>query len=90
MGRCLARVFAVLALGTGVGCLVWGITSAALGEPVRTPLVFGVPISNSSEVMGAGAGLIVAGVTALILSLVGGRRNGDRDKGDRDKGPGCC
>ncbi len=47
--------------------------------------VFGVPISNSSEVMGAGAGLIVAGVTALVLSLVGGRR-----KGDRDKGPGCC
>ncbi|HUT91947.1 MAG TPA: hypothetical protein VMY37_20800 [Thermoguttaceae bacterium] len=85
MCRILARIFAVLALGAGVGCLVWGIMSAALGEPVRTPLVFGVPISNSSEVMGAGAGLIAAGVTTLILSLVGGRR-----KGDRDKGPGCC
>ncbi len=85
MCRILARIFAVLALGAGVGCLVWGIMSAALGEPIRTPLLLDVPISNSSEIMGIGAGLIVAGVTTLILSLVGGRR-----KGDRDKGAGCC
>lgn len=90
MGRCLARILAVLALGTGAGCLVWGIMSAALGEPVRTPLVFGVPIGNASEVIGAGAGLIVVGVTTLILSLVGGRREGDPDKSTRGKGPGCC
>jgi hypothetical protein len=71
MGRTLARIFAVFALGAGVGCLVWGITSAALGETVRTPWGLDAIISASSEAIGCGAGLIAAGVTSLVLSFVG-------------------
>jgi hypothetical protein len=85
MCRTLGKIFAVLALGTGAGCLVWGIMSAALGEPIRTPLMFDLPITTSSEAIGAGAGLMVAGITSLILSLVGGR-----PKDGRKSGPGCC
>jgi len=69
----LARIFAVVALGTGVGCLVWGITSAALGEAVRTPWGLDSLITTSSEAIGCGAGLMAAGVTALVLSYVGKR-----------------
>ncbi|OHB78507.1 MAG: hypothetical protein A2V98_03670 [Planctomycetes bacterium RBG_16_64_12] len=71
MGRALTRIFAVVALGLGVGCLAWGITSAALGEPIRTPLAFGDFIMASSEAIGCGAGLIAAGIAALVLSFIG-------------------
>ena len=80
MCRTFGQMVAVLALGAGVGCLVWGITSAALGESMRTPLVPEGLITTASEAMGAGAGLIAVGVTTLVLSLVGGRCKGDQQK----------
>ncbi len=88
MGRTLGRIVAVLALGGGAGCLVWGIMSAALGEPIEASLLLDlvpIPVTTSSEAIGAGAGLLVIGVTTLILSLVGGGR---RPPGQ--SGPGCC
>ena len=75
MGRLFARIFAVIAMGAGVGFLTWGITSAALGEPVRTPSGLGCFVTAASEVIGWGAGLLATGVTALVLSCIGGNRN---------------
>jgi hypothetical protein len=37
MGRLSARVFAVLAVGAGVGLLTWGISAAWMGDPIRVP-----------------------------------------------------
>ena len=84
MSRTLARIFAVLALGAGAACLVWGIMSAVLDEPIQALSAYRVPINTSSEAIGCGAGLLVAGVVALILSCCGGRR-----KNERSSGSGC-
>ena len=37
MGRLVARVLGVLAVGLGVGLLTWGISAANAGEPLRVP-----------------------------------------------------
>ena len=80
LGRALARIFAVLALGAGAGMLTWGITSAALGEPIRSPQCLGSFLGAASEAIGCGAGLLAAGVTALVLSFIGrGRDRGSAD-----------
>jgi hypothetical protein len=74
VGRVFARVFSVIALGAGVGVLTWGIVAASLGQSVRSPLGWKCLIAEPSEAIGLGAGLLAAGVTALVLSLVGRKR----------------
>ena len=74
VARVLARIFSVVALGVGVGVLTWGICAAALGDSMRTPL--GSFITAPSEAIGWGAGFLAAGVTALVLSFIGGKRVG--------------
>ena len=75
VGRRFARIFAVLAIGTGIGILTWGICAAALGEVIRSPLGLTSLIAEPSEAIGWGAGSIAAGVTALVLSFIGGSRS---------------
>jgi hypothetical protein len=75
VGRRFARIFAVLAIGTGIGVLTWGICAAALGEAIRSPLGLTSLIAEPSEAIGWGAGSLAAGVTALVLSFIGGRRS---------------
>ena len=71
-GRVLARIFSVLALGTGAGVLVWGICTASSGDAIRSP--FGSLVTTPSEAIGWGAGFLAAGITALVLSFIGGRK----------------
>ena len=75
VGRRFARIFAVLAIGTGIGVLTWGICAAALGEAVRSPFGLTSLIAEPSEAIGWGAGSFAAGITALVLSFIGGGRN---------------
>ena len=75
VGRRFARIFAVLAIGTGIGVLTWGICAAALGETLRSPLGLTSLIAEPSEAIGWGAGSLAAGVTALVLSFIGGSRS---------------
>ena len=75
VGRRFARIFAVLAIGTGIGILTWGICAAALGEAIRSPLGLTSLIAEPSEAIGWGAGSLATGVTALVLSFIGGSRS---------------
>ena len=77
VGRCFARIFAVLAIGGGIGILTWGICAAALGDAIRSPLGLTSLIAEPSEAIGWGAGSLAAGITALVLSFIGGRKTCD-------------
>ncbi|MDD4269069.1 MAG: hypothetical protein GXY25_22970 [Pirellulaceae bacterium] len=80
IGRVFAKIFAVLAVGGGIGVLAWGICAAVFGEPIRSLAAFPTLVTTSSEVIGFGAGLLICGVTALILSLVGGKSRPGKDR----------
>ncbi len=72
MGRVLARIFAVLAVGAGVGLLTWGISATYTGEPLRMPeFCEDMFLQTSSEVIGWGAGILAVGITTLFLTFVG-------------------
>ena len=72
VARVCARVFSVLALGFGAGFLTWGICAAALDGSLRSP--FGSFMTEPSEAIGCGAGLLAGGIAALVLSFVGGKK----------------
>ena len=74
IGRLFARIVAVLAIGGGIGVLTWGICAAALGETIRSPFGLSSLIAEPSEAIGWGAGLLAGGITALVLSFIGGRK----------------
>ncbi len=57
------RLLSVFAVSGGVGVLVWGITSAAMGEE---PL-----IASPTALIGTGAGVLVAGIMLLVISFFG-------------------
>lgn len=73
MGRLITRIFSVVAFGSGVGCLTWGISAAAMGEPIQIPLETSHAMA-ASAVIGIGAALLATGILTLILSFIGGRR----------------
>ena len=74
VGRIMARVFAVVASGVGAGLLVWAIYAAARGEPLQAISWGAVVISEAGEAIGWSAGLLLAGITALVLSFIGRSR----------------
>ena len=80
MGRLLAMILAVLAVGAGVGLLTWGISSAAMKEPIRVAEMCAGFMGTSSEVIGWGAGVLAVGVTTLVLSFMERQRPGDWDE----------
>ena len=62
-----ARIFAVLAIGSGTGILTWAICVAVWGEEVRGLATYPRLVTTPSEAIGLGAGLLVAGITTLVL-----------------------
>lgn len=72
VARAFARIFAVLAIGAGIGVLTWGICAQALGMSIRSPFGLVYLVSDPVEAIGWGAGLLAGGITAMVLSLVGG------------------
>src|SRR5947209_18698968 len=76
-GRFVARVVAVVAMGLGVGCLVWGIVAGARGEqPPDTGPLAG---TSYSLVIGCGAGFLTGGIVALVLCCLGGKPPASRE-----------
>ena len=59
------RLLSVIAVGSGVSLLVWGITSAAMGEQPA--------IVSPTSLIGAGAGVMVGGIMLFVISLCGRR-----------------
>jgi hypothetical protein len=55
------RLLSVVAVGSGVSFLVWGITSAAMGEEPS--------IGSPTGLIGAGAGVTVGGIMLSVISL---------------------
>jgi len=64
--RVFGKIFAVAAMGVGVGCLVGEIVAAARGEPVWEA----VGATRHSVVIGCGAGFLTGGIVALVLSFL--------------------
>jgi hypothetical protein len=59
------RLLSVVAVGSGVTFLVWGITSAAMGEEPS--------IGSPTGLIGAWAGVMVGGIMLFVISLCGKR-----------------
>ena len=76
VARFLVRTFTVLAMGLGVAGLVTGILFGALG--VTNVEDYQIEQYHVAGLIGVGAGLIVAGLLALILSY-GGRKMPPKD-----------
>ncbi len=74
VGRIVARVLAVVAVGTGVGALTWGICAATFGDPVRAMSALPGFLAAPGDAIGLGAGLLAAGIMALVLSFIGGEQ----------------
>ena len=68
VGRFVGKSVAIVSMGLGVGCLVWGIIAAARGEQLPVDgLLAGV---SFSLVIGSGAGFLTAGIVALVLACL--------------------
>jgi hypothetical protein len=67
--RSLANIFAVLAVGAGIGVLTWAACSIALGEEIRSLGSLPTLVSASIDAIGLGAGSLAAGIAALVLTL---------------------
>jgi len=67
MGGNVIRSVAVLAVALGIGVLVWGLSSVAFDEPLRSPFGEYVEALKASEAIGVGAGLLTLGLTTLLV-----------------------
>jgi hypothetical protein len=70
MGRLVARIAAVLAVGLGAGLLAWGLMAGLIKEPFRPPFGWESLFGTPGKIVGWGAGFLAAGVTTLILSFL--------------------
>ncbi len=70
--RVIARIFAVLASGTGVAGIVAGVLFLCLGTTQ-------VEEDEIVWILGGGSGLLVSGILSLVLSFIG-RRNKANDR----------
>lgn len=67
--RSLGNIFAVVAIGAGIGVLAWAGCSIILGEEIRSLWPLPTLVSTSIDAFGLGAGSLAAGVAALVLSF---------------------
>jgi hypothetical protein len=86
VGRFCARIFSVVTLSVGAAFLVWAITSIALRESIR-PLAGLNIVTETSEALAWGAGLLVAGIASLVLSFIGRRKTSCIGQGPRSASP---
>ena len=71
VGRVVARTLSVTSIAGGVGLLTWAIDAIFCGEELRTVVLGRFMLSEPSEAIGAGAGLLIGGGIALLLSFFG-------------------
>jgi hypothetical protein len=68
IGKFVGKLAAIVAMGLGVGGLVWGILASVRGDqpPVSGPLAG----ASYNLVIGCGAGFLTAGIVALVLACL--------------------
>lgn len=68
IGKFVGKLAAIVAMGLGVGGLVWGILASARGDlpPESGPLAG----ASYNLVIGCGAGFLTAGIVALVLACL--------------------
>ena len=71
VGRVVARTISVALIAGGIGLLTWAIDSLIRGDALRMLVLGGFTLSEPSEAIGAGAGLLIGGGIALLLSFFG-------------------
>ena len=71
VGRVVARTLSVALIAGGVGLLAWAIDTLIRGDELRTIVLGRFMLSEPSEAIGAGAGLLIGGGLALLLSFFG-------------------
>lgn len=72
IGRALGKLTAVSMIGCGVGLGTWGLMSALNGEEFKVLQAGPIVFYSAAQALGWAAGTLAAGVTALVLSFVGG------------------
>ena len=78
VGRFLARIFAVLAIGAGVAALlIWGLWESRITREGPES-----DIKMTAIFLGGGGGLLTSGVLALVLSFLGARKKLPSDTPD--------
>lgn len=72
VGRIVARTLSVVLIASGAGLLTWAIDSLIRGDALRSMVSVGqYTITEPSEAIGAGTGLLIGGGLALLLSFFG-------------------
>ena len=66
----------MIAMGLGMGLLLWGISGAVSGERLRPPFGSNI-ITEVSEAIGWGVGFLTGGIVALVLSFLGKTKKAD-------------
>ena len=74
----------MIAMGLGMGFLLWGIGGAVSGERLRPPFGSNI-ITEVSEAIGWGAGFLTGGIVALVLSFLGKTRNAVRQDAQKSE-----
>jgi hypothetical protein len=74
VGRLLGRIFAVVTLSIGLGMLVWGITGAAMNHQIGRLEIGAIQVREVPEALAWGAGFLLSGIVALVLSFFGAAR----------------
>ena len=72
VGRIATRILAVLGIAAGAGLLAWALRAVLGGDTLRAIEVQSVLVSQPSEALGWSTGLLAGGITALVLSFLGG------------------
>jgi hypothetical protein len=70
VARAVARAIGTVALATGGGMLVWGFDALGRDSELTGIIVGSLRVTQTSEAMGWGAGLLIGGIVALLLSFL--------------------
>lgn len=72
VGRIVARIVATVGMAAGIGLLTWAVQGMISGNPMKAVHIGKLIVSQTGEALGWSAALLGGGITALVLSFIGG------------------
>jgi hypothetical protein len=72
VGRIVSRIVATAGMAAGIGLLTWAVQGMISGVPMRAVHIGQLIVSQPGEGLGWSAALLGGGITALVLSFIGG------------------
>lgn len=72
VGRIVARIVATAGMASGIGLLTWALQGMISGTTLRAVHIGHLIVSQPGEGLGWSAALLGGGITALVLSFIGG------------------